>query len=121
MQDTIHTKGWARKTFLSDHEKFFYISLSLYEFYSESALLSGKYAFFANKEYIIYRLQRKLPLKQAMNIVDTKTDFLRRGIGFGLQKHSPYKNLFNHVYVSIVLTYSYAYLEFISIQKTYCH
>lgn len=62
-------------------------------------LLSGKYAFFANKEYIIYRLQRILPLQQAMDIVDTKTDFLRRGIGFGLQKRSPYKHLFNHVYV----------------------
>lgn len=62
-------------------------------------LHSGKYAFFANKEYIIYRLQRILPIQQAMDIVDTKTDFLRRGIGFGLQKHSPYKHLFNHVYV----------------------
>lgn len=63
-------------------------------------LLSGKYAFFANKEYIIYRLQRILPIQQAMDIVDTKTDFLQRGIGFGLQKRSPYKLLFNHVYVS---------------------
>ncbi|XP_042230992.1 glutamate receptor ionotropic, delta-1-like [Homarus americanus] len=60
-------------------------------------VLKGKYAFFANKEYIIYRLQRKLPLKQAMDIVDTNTDFLKRGIGFGLQKESPYKNLFNYV------------------------
>ncbi|XP_071515842.1 glutamate receptor ionotropic, kainate glr-3-like [Panulirus ornatus] len=60
-------------------------------------VLKGKYAFFANKEYIIYRLQRKLPLRQAMNIVDTKSDFLKRGIGFGLQKGSPYKNIFNHM------------------------
>ncbi|XP_063876644.1 glutamate receptor ionotropic, kainate glr-3-like isoform X2 [Scylla paramamosain] len=62
-----------------------------------ASVLQGKYAFFANKEYIIYRLQRQLPVQQAMDIVDTKTDFLRRGIGFGLQKRSPYKNLFNHV------------------------
>ncbi|MPC08147.1 hypothetical protein E2C01_000723 [Portunus trituberculatus] len=67
-----------------------------------ASVLQGKYAFFANKEYIIYRLQRKLPVQQAMDIVDTKTDFLRRGIGFGLQKHSPYKKLFNHVYVSML-------------------
>ncbi|XP_076051305.1 glutamate receptor ionotropic, delta-1-like [Oratosquilla oratoria] len=60
-------------------------------------VLKGKYAFFANKEYIIYRLQRVLPLYQAMEIVDTKTDFLTRGIGFGLQKGSPYRKLFNHV------------------------
>ncbi|XP_069970501.1 glutamate receptor ionotropic, kainate glr-3-like [Penaeus vannamei] len=62
-----------------------------------NSVLKGKYAFFANKEYIIYRLQRVLPLKQAMDIVDTKTDFLKRGIGFGLQKGSPFKNLMNHV------------------------
>ncbi|XP_042867604.1 glutamate receptor ionotropic, delta-1-like [Penaeus japonicus] len=62
-----------------------------------NSVLKGNYAFFANKEYIIYRLQRVLPLKQAMDIVDTKTDFLKRGIGFGLQKGSPFKNLINHV------------------------
>ncbi|KAK3876549.1 hypothetical protein Pcinc_018677 [Petrolisthes cinctipes] len=62
-----------------------------------ASVLKGKYAFFANKEYIIYRLQTQLPLAQAMDIVDTRTDFLRRGIGFGLQKRSPYRNLINHV------------------------
>lgn len=60
-------------------------------------VLKGKYAFFANKEYIIYLLQNVLPVEKSMEIVDTKTDFLQRGIGFGLQKGSPYTQLFNHV------------------------
>ena len=58
--------------------------------------MTGKYAFFANKEYIVYRLQEVLPIEIAMNIVDTGKDFLVRGIGFGLQKNSPYKNIFNY-------------------------
>ncbi|XP_068219052.1 glutamate receptor ionotropic, kainate glr-3-like isoform X2 [Palaemon carinicauda] len=60
-------------------------------------VLKGKYAFFANKEYIIYLLQNILPIEKAMEIVDTRKDFLQRGIGFGLQKGSPYRKLFNHV------------------------
>ena len=63
--------------------------------------VSGRYAFFANKEYIIYRLQKVLPLTEAVNIIDTGQDFLVRGIGFGLQKNSPYRKLFNHVLVKL--------------------
>ena len=75
------------------------------EHVSENALctyiyfhMTGQYAFFANKEYIIYRMQYILPINEAMNIVDTGKDFLVRGIGFGLQKNSPYRHLFNHVW-----------------------
>lgn len=62
-----------------------------------SFFFPDRYAFFANKEYILYLLQEELSVDQATDIVDTGKDFLVRGIGFGLQKKSPYRNLFNHV------------------------
>jgi len=81
---------------------------------------SGKYAFFANKEYIIYRLQDVLPLDVAMDIVDTGKDFLVRGIGFGLQKNSPYRNVINHVSVYIVYSYNW-YINIVRYKCKLCN